>query len=227
MARNTTADIARRRQAIYLGLIATLNEQQAQQALSIWDTEYAQDRSTAIIDYVSEIATVLDLPPKVRHEVRMGLYQALLKYDAGRGTTGLDASQSIPASGAATASGSASQGPPHWVVFSFVINHLREGVQIDGAVSAQDFTYSLQQQARTSKLAAEDHAAMVSWSRGDTQTTVFLKLREDDMARMVHTIYVAMAESLGPVAADRLLAGAVTAAEALPEARLFPARRFL
>lgn len=231
MARNSPADIARRRQAIYLGLVANLSEAQAQLGLRLWDTGYAQDRSSAIIDFVAELSAQLDLPPKQRHEVRMGLYQGLLKYDAGRNAADMPAAPaSMPPSGSLptpTAGASSGDGAPMFTVFSMVAQSILGGVRADGLVAMHDFVGSLQAQQDSSGLKPDDLSSLIAWVKESGSLSAFARAREDLLARLIHVLYVATAEALGPVAADRLLAQSVSTAELSPEARKFPAKRFL
>lgn len=232
-SRTAVADIARRRQAIYLGLSANLDEAQAKAALRVWDTGYAQTRPTAIIDFVADIALQLELPPKQRHEVRMGLYQALLRFDAGR-----EMPPEIP-SGPLTAVGPAAggvaapvlpEGPgatPAYVVFSVVAEGLLEGVKNDGPVALHDFSHSLESQSTVTGPRGEDRPALLAWIQGSGGLSGFAKASEAQLARVVHSLYVASAEALGPVAADRLLAHSVSQAEGLREARRFSPRKLL
>lgn len=48
-----------------------------------------------------------------------------------------------------------------------------------------------------------------------------------ELSEVVHQIYVALCENLGPVDADRIMTGAVQAAERLPQARQFSPKKFL
>lgn len=229
MARNTPADLARRRQAIYLGLIANLQESQAQAGLRLWDAGYGQTRPTAIIDFVSELATQLGLPPKQRHEVRMGLYQALLKYDAGREPPPAAAvtERSDEALGPLAQTLSPTLGPPAYAVFNKVATEILNTVREDGSIAVHDFVASLEAQGAGSGLRSEELQPVLLWARGAGSLSGLIHSREEVLGRAVHALYVAACEALGPVAADRMLAQAVAAAEALPEARRFPARRFL
>jgi hypothetical protein len=48
-----------------------------------------------------------------------------------------------------------------------------------------------------------------------------------ELSEVVHQIYVALCENLGPVDADRIMTGAVQTAERLPQARQFSPKKFL
>jgi len=48
-----------------------------------------------------------------------------------------------------------------------------------------------------------------------------------ELAELVHLLYIALCENLGPVDADRVITGAVQHADRLPEARRYSPRKFL
>lgn len=226
MARNNPADTALRRQAIYLGLMANLTEEQAQFGLRLWDSAYAQARATAIIDFVAELATQLGLTPKMRHELRLGLYQALLKHDTGPEAppTPMPGFEPVPAAMQSLQPG---MGPPPYRVFSRVAEEILGGVRDDGHVPLHDFQVALEAELATVKLSADLNVALVQWARGLGPLLAFINAAEGQLALAVQALYVATCEALGPVAADRLLAQSITSAETTPEARKFSPRRFL
>lgn len=228
MARPTPADIARRRQAIFIGLMASLSEPQAQAGLRLWDASYGQTRPTAIIEFVSELAAQLKLAPKQRHELRMGLYQALLKHDAGREPPPVSlAAESQAAGEPAPVMQTLAPGPPPYAVFHKVASGMLDAVREDSAVAVHDFVHSLEAQSAAGGLRPEEGRILLAWAQSGASLSPLIHAPEDLLARAVHACYVAACEALGPVAADRALVQAVTAAEALPEARQFSPRRFL
>lgn len=231
MSRSITAsDLTRRRQALFHGLSGTLDDAQAQVGLRLWDRSYAQQRPAAIIEFVAELSTQLGLPPKQRHEMRMGIYQALLKYDAGReplpGPT--PASGTTTASGAAPAKPATIRGTPAFVVFMHLLQSLSEGLRAADAGARHDLIQSLQKLGLRSGLATDQQLALSAWAReSGAPMHSFSSADERTLALAVHTVYVGLCEALGPVATDQLLSRAVRAAEALPEALHFPPQRLL
>ncbi|MFA5940125.1 MAG: hypothetical protein WC809_12280 [Sinimarinibacterium sp.] len=227
------ADLIRRRKALHLGLIGTLDEAQAQIGLRLWDASFAEQKPAAIIEFVAQLSAQLALPPKQRHEMRMGIYQALLKYDAGRepipevnGARPPHAmavmAPSMPETAPAWVSGT-----PQFVVFSTLLQHLLDALRIMEAVARHDLIQSLRGSTGRSGLDFGLHHALTQWIKEGASLSAFATATEDALALAVHTLYVAFCEAVGPVAADQLLARAVRVADALPEAARFPPRRLL
>ncbi len=229
-------DLARRRQAIFYGLSQTLGADHAQIGVRIWDASYAKQKPSAIIDYVTEVASTLELPPNQRHEMRMALYQALLKYDAGRETPPPMA-VAAPAPAAPVAAGA--EGAPvaakvvalppaaEFVVFSCIAQEIFDGVRDAGGVAQHEFRQSLQNQNGHSGLSALERKQLIDWSKSGSPAADLGKTAEKTLARMVHVLYFAACEALGPVRGDRLLSLAGAAAEALPESRRYSPRKLL
>ena len=53
------------------------------------------------------------------------------------------------------------------------------------------------------------------------------KIAEDEMAEILHWVYLWSCDSLGPVSADRMISEAVSQTEALPQGRRFSPRSLL
>lgn len=228
-----TADITRRRKALHLGLAGALDESQSQIALRLWDQSFALQKPGAIIEFVAQLSSQLGLAPKLRHEMRMGIYQALLKYDAGRepipeingakpAHTAIQITAPLPATPLARVSGA-----PQYVVFCALLQNLMDGLRIVEAVAKHDLIQSLQKLNGRSGLDFGRHHALTQWAKEDAPLGAFAAEPEEVLAQAVHTLYIAFCEAVGPVATDQLLARAVRAAEALPEAARFPPRRLL
>jgi len=229
-------DLARRRQAIFYGLSQTLGADQAQIGVRIWDGSYAKQKPSAIIEYVTEVASTLELPPNQRHEMRMALYQALLKYDAGRASPPAietaapappPAATAPPEKAAAAAKVVALPPAAEFVVFSCIAQEIFDGVRDAGGVAQHEFRLSLQNQNGHSGLSALERKQLIDWSKNGSSAADMAKTAEKTLARMVHVLYFAACEALGPVRGDRLLSLAVSAAEELPEARRYSPRKLL
>lgn len=230
-----STDIARRRKALHLGLMGALDESQSQIGLRLWDQSFALQKPGAIIEFVAELSAQLSLTPKLRHEMRMGIYQALLKYDAGRepipeinGHAPLHNSVAVAAvTPTPDVPVARVRGSPEYVVFCALLQQLLEGLRLVDAVAKHDLIQSLQKQSGRSGLDFGRHHALTQWAKDGAPLGAFAAEPEDVLALAVHTLYVAFCEAIGPVATDQLLARAVRAAETLPEAIRFPPRRLL
>ena len=225
-------DIARRRKALHVGLTGALDEAQVLVALRLWDQAFAQQRPGAIIEFVAQLSSQLGLPPKQRHEMRMGIYQALLRYDAGRepipetrpaGARGAtNAVASLPATPLTSV-----RGPAEYAVFHALLQQLMDGLLRIEALARHDVIQSLQQQQGRSVLSSGLHSALIQWVRDDSGLGAYAAEPAEVLSDAVHALYVALCMAVGPVATDQLLARAVRAAEGLPEAARFKPQRLL
>ncbi len=225
-------DIARRRKALHVGLVGALDEAQVQIALRLWDQAFAQQRPGAIIEFVAQLSSQLGLPPKQRHEMRMGIYQALLKYDAGREPIPEPRRAGALATAAAVASLPATplagvRGSAEYVVFHTLLQQLMDGLLRIEALARHDLIQSLQKQGSRTGLTSGLHSALIQWARDDTALGAFAAEPAEVLSHTVHALYIALCEAVGPVATDQLLARAVRAAEGLPEAARFKPQRLL
>jgi hypothetical protein len=101
---------------------------------------------------------------------------------------------------------------------------------IDGVARAQkfdDFLAALESQEPD--LSRRVTQARTVWINGAlTKLRDFVNVIPDDERRaVVNDLYVALCDACGPVAADRILAAAVTAAEQSAEARFASPREFI
>lgn len=234
MTEKNTEEAIRRRHAIQLALTDTLEPDQVQAALRLWDTQFSSARPTQIIDFVSEVAVLLDLAPRRRHDLRLALYQFILKCDS-EPTPAIEPIRplaaptrtSTPATPDRAAPAQTPTVSPAWTVFAAIVSHIRDGVLAEGRSATQEFIHSLKQQKRGLRAPAALHGLLVGWSSGEGSLAGCSEAKEKDLAHLVHAVYVAAAEALGPVNADRLLAASIASAESMPEARAFPPKRFL
>lgn len=224
MAQYAQLERARRRQSVLGGLSSCLSAAQTEQAMQIWDRSYQGARSSAIIEFVVEVAASLDLPPRKRHEIRLAVYQTLLA----QGKVGAAAAAgSPPPADAAELPVSAEPASPAYTVFVAVLDAMLDDVRAAGQTEFNDFCTRVAASARLGAIGDTRAAALFNWLRGRGRLQVFVDDPEPALAACLHLLYVAMAEALGPVPADRILARAITVGESLPEARRFAARRLL
>lgn len=210
-------DLARRRRAIAIGLDTQLEPLQCERALALWDSAYASSRATAIIDYVIDLAVQLDLPPRKRHELRMALYQSLLRNDVGAATVAASLA-------AATTNPVAQVASPAYVVFLAVCARLLDGVRADQSGAYEDFKLLMRTVGLPKTL---DRQELLAWVGGEGGLDALRRSSSGLLSEILHALYVAAAGALGPVAADQLLVAAINGAEKLPEARAFAPRQLL
>lgn len=219
-------DPGRRRQALRLGLESLLGPMQVQAALTLWDEDYARSRSMALADYVGELSRQLGLDMHQRHALRIALYSSISRHDVKPGVT--RAPRAAPTATVVVPPAAAISPPPTaaFVVFACMANEMRNAVQREGGGAEADFTRAVEQHALASRLHAEA-GSLVRWSRGSADLQEFGTTGQDRLSLLMHAIYAAAAEALGPIAADRQLARASQLADALPEALKFSPRKLL
>lgn len=225
MAQYAQLERARRRQSVFGGLRSCLSAEQTEQAMQIWDRSYQGARSSAIIEFVVEVAARLDLPPRKRHEIRLAVYQTLLAHGKTVGTPPVGDVQ--PASAARGTLVAAVSVPPTYIVFAAVLDALLDDARAAGAAQFDEFCARVSSSLRLGEIGDARAAALINWLRGRGRLQVFVEDAESVLAASLHLLYVALAEAVGPVLADRILARAITLGENLPEARQFAARRLL
>lgn len=231
MAQYAHVERARRRQSVLNGLNSCLSAAQTEQAMHIWDRSYLNARSSAIIEFVVEVAARLDLPPRKRHEIRLAVYQALLAHGkvaqgkAAAAQVSADQPPISPAGGDALPAPESA--PPAYTVFAAVLAAVLDDARAFGKAEFDEFCSRVSSSSRLAEIGDTRAAALINWLRGRGQLRVFIDDSEGVLAASLHLLYVALAEALGPVPADRILARAITAGENLPEARQFAARRLL
>ncbi len=227
-------DPARRRRALEIGLETLLSPVQVKAALRIWDDQYAASRSMALAEYVAEIAQRLDYSMQERHALRVALYHAISMHDvrqgAGSPATPAPASPAAPKPSipAPTRPPPPRRAPqPAYVVFARMAAEILAQVGRDGAVATDDFCAALDRHTDALRLNVEQVVGMRRWANGSGTLEALSEFPEDHFGRLIHAVYAAAAEALGPIAADRALARAASVAESLPEALKFPPARLV
>jgi len=227
----TVADAAfeRRKAAILIGLRAALDETAAQSALDMWAHAYGPTRPLAIVDFVADLERLQALPPKRSGAVRLALYQALIQHDAPKARVAAPSPPAIEPAAAAVepppvAVPPAASDRPAMAIFRALTMSLRIGIDASGPAAQREFAIALARAGTVARVKPAD--LLLVWFASQS----WAALADADDARLadtLHAIYVAAAETLGPVQADRLLSRAVSEAQALPESRLFPPSRLL
>ncbi|EXJ17062.1 hypothetical protein [Imhoffiella purpurea] len=222
-----TMSATQRREAVRLALSEALEPEDARSALRLWDSGFADSPSINIIAFVAETAGLIDLSTKQRHDLRRALYHFLLK----SGTQADSSSVSDPVPPAAPDREPETPAPtqtrPSWVVFVCMVTNILAGVHMEGSDAMQEFSHSLRQRKKKVRVSEPLDRAFVAWSAGQVRIEALETATDADLARLFHAVYVATAEAIGPVEADRLLTRCINEAESLPEARLYPPRNFL
>ncbi|ULQ47278.1 hypothetical protein JN531_003090 [Flagellatimonas centrodinii] len=206
MSSPSPMNLARRRRALEIGLSGVLGGGQLRDALALWDGTYAKDRANAMTDFAQTLTAQLGLAPRQAVALRSALFQALLKYDVQR-----DAPPAGPASTGATI------GSPAYIVFREMAVRLFNTAEHAGPEALRDFI----------ETAESPETAILSGGLHQGDFGAVSGADDKTLASILHRLYVGLVHAVGPVAADRGLARAVSAAEALPAAVQFSPQRLL
>lgn len=117
--------------------------------------------------------------------------------------------------------------PPHQVVFSTLVGSLVDGVRQYHPDELADVLSDCRARLDKARIPPALRAAAREALVTPTSHAWKLDGTQDQLIAMVHEVYVALCEALGPVDADHLLMLSVRQAERLPEARSCPPNRFL
>lgn len=224
-------DPGRRRAALMLGLESVLTPPQVEDAIALWDRDYARQRSMALAEYVGEISQRLGFDLQQRHALRVALYASVARNDV-KPSTVVPMRKVTPAAPPpppplpAPVSKPKSAVSPAFTVFACMAAEMRVAAERAGTQTQAEFASALDHHALASRLHAEA-GVLVRWGRGTVDLDELAALPEKRLATAMHAIYAALAEALGPVAADRTLGRAAQLADALPEAREFAPSRLL
>lgn len=220
-------ELARRRSAIYAGLRAYLSEDEALQALFLWEAEFSAGPVFASQGFLSRVCADSGLRAR-RGEVHKALVRAL----------SLDADQLPPDPQARmqtlaqsrglhrVSQAAESDGRELAVVLESVLGGLLEALEDHDPMAAQKVRMFVIEHLGPLGLSAPTYQGLTQWLtlQGPARTKGIARTAAQ---QLVHLAYVAACQYVGPVVTDRLLSAAVTQAEGLPEARRVSPRELL
>lgn len=217
---------AERRRAIAEGLRTVLKPDSLEDALLHWDTDYAERKPHAVADYVEAVALRLKLSSKERLAARMAVMSSVLKTLQSPRTPASASTRRVTAS-TAPASPPTSMSPA-MVVFAHMAEMMMLNLRRRGPSVQQSFLDALRAQLNHADSQLVLHLpTLMRWAAGMADLPPMNGVNEHGLSRLLHLIYVSVAQTLGPVPADTLLTLAVQQAEQLPAATRFPPRRML
>jgi len=114
------------------------------------------------------------------------------------------------------------------IVFRGLMTRFTERAARKDPDGAQEIAEILAEDKSLRELPATVAAALDKWlESGFSAAHCPVDIDVPKMQSIVHQVYVAACEALGPVTTDQLLAAAVTDANALPQAEIYPPDKFL
>ncbi len=118
--------------------------------------------------------------------------------------------------------------PPASIVFGLLWGTVLNTVHTLHQRDFADLCVAVQDELKSARVPAGVMAVMAAgWTGDPLQQQWTPAAKETELADMVHRLYVALCETLGPVAADQVLTHAVRTVERKPEASGFSPRKLL
>lgn len=232
----------RRRQAAWICFEPYLAEEQLFRALHILELGYQADSISNLIAYISRICSEFDIGSDIRKSLYSQFHKLISNNDDLRTNPSLSLAlkknqlkaeqklakpepvQTVPAPVSPEAEPAGQQAesaslPPHTAIFACfmgqLFTHLPESTVL----------FEILMELAKNKKGSVDyirrwanHPDKYDWAEG---------LEEKLLANLVHWVYTAFCEILGPIAADECFHRALAACEQKPEARQFSPARFL
>lgn len=221
---NDTSSVAENR--VWKVLHQLLAADQADQGMLIWRQRYRDARLTGLVSFVTELTRLFKLEPQRRKDLVTELFRELSGVHGGDSAV---AARSKPDPVTQTPRESSDHDASDHdarVVFRSVGQALFEGIDPLNAAAAEEFRRTVLRQLQALGLDADLQHALLAWFAGKPVPEPG-SLMTSQLAPIIHAIYVALCEALGPVQADALLDQAVGRARQLHEARHFSPHRLL
>lgn len=217
-----------------------LSEEQLSQAIRILDQGYQFDSAISLIAYVKKIATEFGINEATRKTLHIQFHQWLLSPLEDESIDILQL-QKDQASFSATAPAMVREEaastpiiadypqqkppkvelPPHVVVFTVLVQQIGESCSLLELLKIVNDI--IDSKNPRSKLLIQ---AIKQWQPQTDNFDWAVNLDESILIGLVHTLYTAVCELLGPVEADQQFHDALTVCEKHPEAKLFSPSRF-
>jgi len=223
-----SAEAVRRRRAVYTALRPFMEEDQALEALLLWEARFAEGPVYALHGFVSEVCRLGALAS--RHgEIYRSLMRALTQDE---GTLQADPAprMELYAKGRATPAAAPAQAPvrdcAHIVVFVAVSDALLGALEERDSERAFKVRVDVMDRLNEMRLPPRQAQAVNRWLM-QQGSDLPCELEEAVLQDLLHRLYVRGCELFGPVQVDQALAEATRRAQALPEAQQFAPRRLL
>ncbi len=228
------------REAIAQVLSAYLEPQKVSAALDIWDKKYDVDGTptNALTAYAKEVSQSVNLNRQSQHSLRVALYQTLYSPKGSKSKTVAAQPRHHPSMPTPKPNPGQSEsvsyrllnertpGSPASAVFAEVGERMIEGAQKAGYKEFTEFTTAVQDYLSTLSLGTLAKQNLLDWC-SHKDSLLRGNLPDKNLPGIIHMIYRALCEAVGPVIADAVLGHAINKAQALPEATLYPPKRLL
>jgi hypothetical protein len=229
----SAAALEHNRRAVYTALSGVCPDRLLlERAFGYFEDNFAAQAVFRVAQYIDGLMGHVGLNPTQRRALSVALYAALGKQDGDLAQVPAVLRKGIPAGATPAAAATPARKPVTAVsgdaattVLAAVLRKLVEGGV--RSVSPEDFVASLQ--ASCSEFRGSTRTAADDWITGSfTDVERFAaRAAPADRRAVINAVYVALCDASGPVAADKILARAVEAAEKLDAAGQCPPRSLL
>lgn len=202
-----------RREVVARALEEFLEAPQSEQAIALYDVEFADQKSLSVTAFVGRLDDSISLGA-----ARKKLYLHLSKATRDLGSSGSGASASDSASEGSSAAGT---------VFAFLMRELVSAWKSRDASSIQGLSKHVNDELATLGMSGSAERQARRWAASLETESIGDSGSDDDMRRLLQSVYVWSCEWFGPVDTDRIVAEAVRSAERVPAASQFSPRKFL
>ena len=250
----TEAIANQRRRALYAALIQTLRDDTTaiSVAFRLWQREFADQPHFVATRYVTRCAGLIGLTDTQRIALTRSIFESLGKpYDTMprvpdqlllsaediEDDSGLALRGAAPARAVAGSPAPAARAPTRQlpvastaasVVFGAICRSLLAPVRAQARSQADLLRQIIDDALTHARIPEVQRAGIASWSvAGATEESMAAALSTPELRRIVHALYLAACDALGPVAADTLLAQSVSRAQGLSAAVEFPPDQLL
>jgi len=112
-------------------------------------------------------------------------------------------------------------------VFLGFIHYVAEQVHTNHRHSLNDVCAEFNDELNTSEIGEKTRDFMVSWCKKPGNRAYKHKMEINEAENLTHSLYISLCNTLGPVAADKVLTKAIHSANQMPEAREFSPNKLL
>ncbi len=228
----------RNHRAVYSALRRVIKDRALlTEAWDFYQERFVNEPVIVVNDFISALNNAVGLDPNHKRSLTVSLFAALNRDLADLPEVPQNLRQATPASkpalnghaDAAPAPLLVDEGLSHeQIVFRGLVTRFTERATRKDPDAAKELGEMLAEDAALSSMPAAVASALDAWiESGFSAGSCPLQLDVARMKQVVHAMYVAACEAFGPVSTDQLLAAAVTDANGLPQAEMFPPDRFL
>lgn len=230
----------RRRQAAWKCFEPYLNEEQLLDAIRILEQGYQTEGTINLINYIKKVCNQFNIGEQTRKALHLQFHQLMLVPFESAGDpllklqalekARLSAPHQTPANATPVAEEAPKeptapeiQQPGHTVLFGLLVTQIVEYCR-----QTEELFVVLGELIHGDKQHRREFADLLGhWTEKPEDFSWATVLDEKALTRLVHLVYTAVCEILGPVEADHCFHLALAVCEKHPEARRFPPSRFL